>query len=317
MLPVRKILVPVDFSPASDYAARMAVRIAAREGAAVTLLHVDVMPGVAAIAVEPIYVPPHLFAGLHEEHERRLDARLAALTEELGALAPAGVAIDSVREMASVAEGIVDHASESQSDLIVMGSHGHTGASRILLGSVASKVSRSAPCPVLVTRGDHDAPAHDPFSRVLAAIDYSDLSVMTARSAARIVAAGGTLELMHAWYPPALSALQTSLGGYSGDISSAIEDGRAAQGEMLAAFADENEISGEFVRTLYIASGSATSAIIARAENTKADLIVVGSHGRSGVFETVIGTVADRVISAAKVPVLLIPRRWATGGDAD
>jgi len=64
-----------------------------------------------------------------------------------------GLACEAVTEIASPLQHIVDYAATQQVDMIVMGTHGHTGLQHMLLGSVAERVVRLAPCPVLVTQG--------------------------------------------------------------------------------------------------------------------------------------------------------------------
>lgn len=148
---IRRILVPTDFSPHSSEATAWAADLAGRYGAAITLVHV--YQPVSMILPEGFVLKSadEIADLLHS-----LDAALGEARAQLGRIAP-GVAIDSVLlEGAPFAE-IVRHARENAYDLIVLGTHGRSGLRHALLGSVAEKVVRKAPCPVLTVRlAGHD-----------------------------------------------------------------------------------------------------------------------------------------------------------------
>ncbi|HWN69523.1 MAG TPA: universal stress protein, partial [Haliangium sp.] len=211
---LHRILVPVDFSAPSEQAAIVAVELANRHLAEVTVLHVDPFPGAAAIAVEPVYIPPDLFTGLRADYNRRIDQSLQRVEAMLRAYKLPEVELRADRRTANVTDGILEAASEWDADLIVMGSSGLSGAARLLLGSTADKISRQARCPVLITRAqsDEDRP-QSPFRKILVGIDYSIFSGPIARLAMSVTAPGSLIELMHVWAPPYVSTLNTHLGG--------------------------------------------------------------------------------------------------------
>ena len=127
-----RILVPVDFSEPSIEALRLAVTIGMKEGARLTLLHVD--------------------AGALPNDAEGLMHRLAA--KEI----PTSVHFELAFAEGSPAETINEHATSGQHDLVVIGTHGKTGLERVILGSVAETVVRTCPVPVLVT---HDRSASE------------------------------------------------------------------------------------------------------------------------------------------------------------
>jgi nucleotide-binding universal stress UspA family protein len=140
-----KILVPIDYSAHSEEAIRTAVDLAKRYSASVTLINV----------YEPIdRLMPEAYWLLTPEQEKRV---LAAFEERLGK-AEKQVRDLGAREVATqLLEGepgprIVDYARDGEFDLIVMGTHGRRGFKHLLLGSVAERVLRTAPCAVLVVR---------------------------------------------------------------------------------------------------------------------------------------------------------------------
>jgi nucleotide-binding universal stress UspA family protein len=146
MITLRRLLVPVDFSPHSEQALRYAAALADKFGAELFLLHVFqdlTIYQTEVVSGAPPIVPPveQLTASARGEmarlvREKKLD-RFPTHTE--------------IVEGGPVEE-IVDYAKEKNIDLIVMGTHGRGWLAHVLMGSVAEKVVRKAPCPVLTVR---------------------------------------------------------------------------------------------------------------------------------------------------------------------
>ncbi|MEM9492662.1 MAG: universal stress protein [Myxococcota bacterium] len=305
----RKILIPVDFSYHANSAIRQGMALANRWNSEAVAVHVDPLPGAATLAVEPIVIPPHLFAGLHAEHDAAIDSSLDEIRADMAELADPGITVDVRSWRGESVAGIIDCARELSADFLVMGSQGASGLAHLMLGSTAEQVSRAAPCPVLIAgRADDSRETARPLRRVLAGIDYSPLSPSVARQAAQLVEPGGVVELVHIVNEAQISALGATLGSSHQDLQTLLADlnkGRVAQLEVFA-----KEHAELFARTevlLYIGVGTAAAQLLKRAEDTSADLIVVGSHQRAGLGERVIGTVADRVLRYAPVPVVLCP----------
>ena len=144
MSQISTILVPTDFSPASLLATDYAIDMARRYGASIELLHVmeDVFMSVA----------PEGFVDVPG-----LRARVKADAEEQLTMAGRRCAAADVPVTATLRSGhpvvvIVEHANAAAPDLIVMGTHGRSGLAHMFLGSVAERVVRTAPCPVLTVR---------------------------------------------------------------------------------------------------------------------------------------------------------------------
>lgn len=142
---VTRILVPIDFGPASEAALQCARKLAARFGARVALLHV-----VEIEALEWCSDPfTHDLPNAVVATQRDADFRLGLLLERLERMeinATADVLVgDPARQ-------IIAYATNHDIDLIVMGRHGRCGFARAMLGSVAERTVRSAPCPVLTLR---------------------------------------------------------------------------------------------------------------------------------------------------------------------
>jgi nucleotide-binding universal stress UspA family protein len=140
MLPIRTILHPTDFSEASDYAFRLACSLARDHGARVHVLHVGgevvIAPVEGVVAAEPERYWEELTRKLHRI---RADDPNVSVGHQLLLVG------DPAAEILRVAQAI-------KSDLIVMGTHGRTGLSRLLMGSVAEQVVRRAACPVVTVK---------------------------------------------------------------------------------------------------------------------------------------------------------------------
>ena len=148
---IRHILAPVDFSDYSKRAVDMAIFLAKTFGAKLSLLHVIEPP---PYPIEG-YAGSSIAASLLDDLERKA-------TEDLTQLLPdgqsAGVEVAYQVVIGSPSRQIIETAEAAQIDLIVMATAGRTGFSRLVMGSVAERVVRTAPCPVLTMRPQDDSP---------------------------------------------------------------------------------------------------------------------------------------------------------------
>jgi nucleotide-binding universal stress UspA family protein len=143
MLAIQCILHPTDFSPTSDAAFRIACSLAREYGARLIVLHTFQPPVVVPSGIEPIPLTT--------------PADRAALEAQLRQMRPPdpGVRIEYRLVEGDPAKTILEVCREAHCDLIAMGTHGRTGLGRLLIGSVAEKVVRNAPCPVLAVKTPH------------------------------------------------------------------------------------------------------------------------------------------------------------------
>ena len=144
---IRRILMPLDFSPPSDRALGYAKALSTEFGASLYLLHVIEDRLMTGPWPPEVYLGelPKLREDLVKEAERHMLGCLESLAAE-GTQATGQVLIGGPSHV------IVEHATNVHADLIVMGTHGRTGISHLLIGSVAERVIRHAPCPVFVVR---------------------------------------------------------------------------------------------------------------------------------------------------------------------
>jgi len=142
---INRILIPVDFSAHSDKAVRYATTLAYKFGARVSLLHVVEDPFVTGQA--EAFVP-----NIPELLNQLIKAAQGQIAELKKHLAAHGFVVETDVVTGQPARSIVEQATAGAFDLIVMGTHGRTGLSHALLGSVAERVVQQAPCAVLTVR---------------------------------------------------------------------------------------------------------------------------------------------------------------------
>jgi nucleotide-binding universal stress UspA family protein len=145
MKPFKKILVPVDFSLHSAEAIRTGADLSRRFDAALTLVHVY-EPAAYALPEGYVLYTAQQLADLLSEFEKRLAAA------KRDAEAAGGLRVETHQLQGGAAVEIVEFANKNAIDLIVMGTHGRTGLKHALMGSVAERVVRTAPCPVLTLK---------------------------------------------------------------------------------------------------------------------------------------------------------------------
>jgi nucleotide-binding universal stress UspA family protein len=147
MMTAQHVLVPVDFSADADHAVEYAIGLASILGARVTLLHVMQSPPWGGVDLDATF--PHAYSTFIQHLEAEVTHNMEAYVKRVTA---AGLVGDMAVVHGVPFQTIVETARLQQVDLIVMGTHGRTGLHHVLLGSVAEKVVRLAPCPVLIAR---------------------------------------------------------------------------------------------------------------------------------------------------------------------
>lgn len=150
MKPPKNILVPTDFSPMADEALTGGLMLAETFDAALHVLHVLEDPLVYAPTMEGYGALPHFRENLERDARQRLDELLKAGQGEKRR-------VETALQWGRPYSEIVQYARHHAIDLIVMGTHGRGPVAHLLLGSVAEKVLRAAPCPVLTVRGQEKA----------------------------------------------------------------------------------------------------------------------------------------------------------------
>jgi nucleotide-binding universal stress UspA family protein len=305
---IRNILCPTDFSEFSERAMRRAVALGKWFQCPVTALHVIPYLSPAALVPNPLgagfsAIPGDLLM------ERRDDVK-AELHRILATHSKAGVTM-----RAEVATGhpwreIETAAHQLRADLVVMGTHGRSGWDRFLMGSTTEKLIRRLDCPVLTIGPTDVAPPTTLFRRILCALD------LTAPSQA-------TVDLAFAFAEENLAQV-TLLHVIDGDrpewfpskphLATREEFRRSAREGAIEELYRLGKDAPAFCKTDSIAAtGTAWREIVRIAEETQADLIVVGAQGPGGIGESFLGSTAAQTLRHAPCPVMLArPTRVAT-----
>jgi nucleotide-binding universal stress UspA family protein len=298
MLHLTRILFPTDFSRRSERSLDMALELAERFGAELHMLHAIVLH-----ADDP-NDPAHLFPD-PEEIRRRLeeiaDRRMATSLERR-----AGRGVTVVRERRrgiSAAPVILEHADEIGADLIVMSTHGRRGIEHVLLGSVTEEVVRLAPCPVLTVRSDAEVEEVPTIRSILVPVDFSDHAGVAVAHARELADSfGAALDVLHVFERPIHPEI------YLGGMPLETPEFAAVEGslkEALETFA--REAGGPDVETsIHVMEGRAVPGILEFAAEAGSDLVVIATHGLTGMAHVLLGSVAEKVVRRASCPVLTV-----------
>ncbi|HEV8310282.1 MAG TPA: universal stress protein [Methylomirabilota bacterium] len=196
---------------------------------------------------------------------------------------------------------IVDAARFNGVDLIAMSTHGRGGLTRLLFGSVAESLVRKAPVPVLLVRGEF-APPPGTIGRILVPLDGSELSEGILPVVERLAGPfDWTIDLLHAVEPlPGYATVEIS-SRHAGEILRlATRDAETRLAKVAVPLEDKGLRAQWAVR-----EGPAVDVILRYARDAGASLIAMSTHGRSGLGRFFLGSVAERVLREASVPVLI------------
>jgi nucleotide-binding universal stress UspA family protein len=208
------------------------------------------------------------------------------------------------------ADRLVEYARRKPVDLIAMSTHGRGPLSRAWMGSVADRVVRHVDVPVMLIRAEDEA-APDfkrpyEFKRILVALDGSPRAEKSLEWATRIASAsGGVLTLLQAVEPP-LPFSSPYLPHAVEDAQIALDHGREASARYLEETKARLERQGLRIEMETLLGAHAAPGILQYAEEHPVDLIALATHGRGGLPRLVLGSVADKVLRGASVPILVV-----------
>ena len=304
MVPFRSILVPLDGSALAEKALAAALQLARAmagraDATSVRLILLRVVGPVALVAADPMLYDELMRMGVDEAQ-----AYLKTVVETVDA-GPVQVDVQAVS--GAPADAIVHYAEEHGVDLIVMSSHGRTGSSRWVYGSVAEKVLHHAPCATVIIRA-HVAVAMFQNRKILVPLDGSPLAER-ALEPALVIADAMQSDVTLLRVAPGRETLPQSTSP-SGEDLGVVRDIAAAQ-ERAEAEAYLQRIYGARAnRHLFFdvvtTGGDIADAIVSYADERHVDLIVMSSHGRSGIGRWLHGSVAEKVLRGADCATLII-----------
>ncbi len=302
-----RILVPLDGSEFSERVLPVAKRLAGDLAIPLKLLHAiePEHPSISQSLNERLYY-------IHSAHHRGMHAR--AYAEPIRTrLVESGLDVNIIIPQGDPGDAIVEEADREPGTLITMSSHGRSGAFRWWTGSVADRVLHRTASPLLMIRpGDRrDAAMEGEFGRVVVPVDGSSLAEQAVSHASHLGKAMGlAVELVRAipsveeynslarLGPASLVSQAPSYAEYRAIVEKEAEDYLAQLGERLKQ--DGVQVNWSVLH------GPAAAAIIDYSVASEDALLVMTTHGRSGVARMVLGSVAERVVRQSGEPVLLI-----------
>lgn len=311
-----RILVPLDGSARAERAIAVAVRLARASGGSIILLSAVAPPA-----------SPGKFSSLDGHPRGTTDEAFAEATEYLKIQADAlqGLPIERYVLVGLPATAILEAVQSLRATLILMCSHGWTGFTRWMLGSVAEKVIRHAPIPLLVLRNGGPEPGSVQVQemRTLVALDGSPVSEAildpaVALTAALAQAAGqrGALHLLQ------VVAIPSGYGKFRSGVDGFYEEEMREQAKQeaeqyMAAVAKRltEGIAGKVglaVTWRVVIEPDVTEALVQQAREDTCTLISLATHGRNGVAHWMLGSTTERVLHTTTLPIFIVRSAGAT-----
>jgi nucleotide-binding universal stress UspA family protein len=296
-LQIRNVLVPVDFSTPSLCALEFALPLVKQFGADLHLVHVFATDHPFTGLVGMPFVLPELEIG------RSLHEQLKDVAQKYS--------IDVKPENLHVLKGrafeeICRLGHDTVIDLIVIATRGNTGLKHLALGSTAERVVRYSSCPVLVTHGGKPSGAVTSFRTILLPTDFSECSMkglVYAKAFAKQFKSKITLlNSVHFQYYVA----SDECARY--DLPRLMQHADVVARDQMRELFEKTDWDGLEVETS-LQTGHPGQQICEHARDSDVDLVVISTHGSTGLTHLLLGSVAEYVVRHAHCPVLVVPTR--------
>ncbi|WP_424629724.1 universal stress protein [Bradyrhizobium sp. SYSU BS000235] len=279
------ILAATDFSTRSQRAVRRAGQLARSAAAELALVHVvdDDQP-LRLVEMEM------------RESERMLAELISAVRE-----------LQDLRCHPMVVKGdpfdaILRTAADHTADLIVMGAHRKQLLRDIFVGTTIERVIRTGCHPVLMVNNE----VNSAYESVLAPVDFSDASANAIKAARNLGLMNEIrLEILHGFLPFGKGKIAMAGLGQT-DIDNYVSSERQEVTEELTTFLRQNDLAS-LRAALRVVEGASFEAISARVDRMRPDLLVIGTHGRSGLLKVLLGSVTEEALRSLDVDILAVP----------
>ncbi len=286
--PFEHVFVATDFSAGAAQAIARAGRLPLAERGKVTVVH-----------VLSDRIPKKTRADAEKLARRHLEQATKSLSKIAGTLGRRDIKVSSELCQGQAYVEIIRHARSAAADLVVLGRHGRRPVRDMFIGSTAERVIRSGDLPVLVV----SRKATRSYRRLLLAVDLEDTCRSVVGVALRAVGPEvASATMVHAYQVP-FEGFMTP-GARTGEMTDLRKEYRQTAASGLARLQASLDDLGVRWQTV-IARGDPSTAILAEAVRRRADLLTVGTHGRSGIAHALLGSVAEWVIRAAACDVLV------------
>ena len=219
-----------------------------------------------------------------------------------------GLKVKRTVEQGNAADIIVEKAAANQSTLIAMTTHGRSGLNRWLLGSVTEKVLRATTNPLMLVRASSEGRSEGEarLRSIVAPLDGSELAEKALPIVAKIAKKFACEIFLFRAYSNPYSPLVSGGGHYAVNLDELLASVRDEARSYLDGIVAKLKTQGVEQISYLLQEGTAANEIVAVASDTQDSLIVMSSHGRSGVKRWVLGSVAENVMRHSNSPVLVL-----------
>jgi len=290
----QNILVPIDFSEFSSNALNYAIGLAQKFHSNLILLH-------AVVLFEDDVNEEERLEEYEEwvrKREKNIDAHMKKNKLRVN---QKGISVDSVvLRSISAADAFLEYLNDHSCDLIIMGTHGRTGLKHIFLGSVAEKIVRLSPIPVLSV---HRSVQDFRIENIIAPIDFSIYSKNAADYAISIAenfkAQVNFIHVIEKEIHPSF---------YASGVESIFQIDTGLQDRVIQNMQGflEEQLNSDIKPRFMVKEGRAHREIVEYAKEEKADLIVISTHGLTGLEYLLLGSTTEKVVRWASCPVLTL-----------
>ena len=298
MLQLQKILFPTDFSKCAEQALAHTVFLAEESRAEIHVLHViTIFQDQPSVVSNEIAETKEMVKKLEDVAEKQLNKILNSHSSD-------DVKITTeIKRGISAAPAILEYASDNNIDLIVMGTHGRRGLGHLLLGSAAEEVVRLAPYPVFTIRELKEPKSVMQVNNILVPVDFSNHSQKALSYASEIAQSyNAQLQVLHIIEETMYPAFSVTGKSSIFDLVPGIkDDSRKRIEKMIKEFVSDKVKSKVFVQ-----GGRAANDIIKFAKENSTDLIVIATHGLTGLEHMLLGSVTEKVVRMAHCPVFTV-----------
>ncbi len=298
MKKLKKILFPTDFSRCANQALAHALDLAKKYHAELHMFH-----GIVLHAEDP-HNPLHHIPDVAEIHKTLKDTATEQMDSIIRSYHAEDFDIVKVQDRGiAAAPVILEYAKDNDIDLIVMGTHGRRGLEHLFLGSVAEEVIRTASCPVMTVREQKEAIPVEDITDILVPVDFSEHSKIAVTHALEVAAAyKAKLQLLHvveeSVHPAFYASGKTS-------VFELVPNIKAKSEEALDKLMQETK-GPKVEHESHVIEGRAARDIVKFAESHDSNLIVISTHGLTGIQHLLVGSVTEKVVRIAPCPVLTV-----------
>ncbi len=293
---MKYILVPLDGSPLAEQVLPYAGIIARALHVPVRLLHV-----INTAVLQRVPTRTSTGATIVAQLEQAAHSYMDHLMQQLDL---SGLTVEPHLERGSAADNIVAHLEREPDALVMMATHGMSGLQRWSLGSVTERVVSASSAPVFVVRGSATPRTEVQLQHILLPLDGSAVAAQALPVAHQLATAlAAHVHLFSAIYPVGMHVYQPDPRTTHMQGQTLLPSLQKQAEEYLAGVVPQ--FAGLEV-SLHTATGTAVEAIIDEAARVQADLIVMATHGYTGIRRWALGSVADKVLRATETPLLLV-----------